>query len=225
MASSTPSSASQNWLLRATTKLEKSIFRKVEYKYKSLINNYVNRIKELEERNNAWITEYEVLENMFFTQSRQFDDLQNKLEQFTKPEVAVKDVEKEVFKVKSWSEKNTLEEGKKRKLEFNKEVDEIAVLRDAPPSKILKSTPTLRPKPPSPGIPKTNITKTSRERSTSPKSSMPPESPKKNVLKRERSNSPPQPVTAAFPPVSPNKPFVVTGQRKKRKKEKDKKKT
>jgi len=52
----------------------------------------------------------------FFTQSRQFDDLQNKLEQFTKPEVAVKDVEKEVFKVKSWSEKNTLEEGKKKKV-------------------------------------------------------------------------------------------------------------
>jgi len=116
--------------------------------------------------------------------------------------------------------------GKKRKLDFNKEVDEIAVLRDAPPSKILKTNPTLRPKPPSPGIPKTNITKTSRERSTSPKSSMPPESPKKIVLKRERSKSPTQaPVPANFPPVSPNKPFVVTRQRKKRKKEKDKKKT
>jgi len=101
--------------------------------------------------------------------------LQAKLDVFTNPEVAVKDVEKEVFKVKSWYEKNTLEEGKKRKLEFNKEVDEIAVLRDAPPSKILKITPTQHPKPPSPGIP-------SREH-TSPKSSMTPESPKKNCFK------------------------------------------
>jgi len=150
--------------------------------------------------------------------NQKIDDLQAKLDVFTNPEVAVKDVEKEVFKVKSWYEKNTLEEGKKRKLEFNKEVDEIAVLRDAPPSKILKITPTQRPKPPSPGIP-------SREH-TSPKSSMTPESPKKIVLKRERSKSPPQPrVPAAFPPVSPNKPLVVNGQRKKRKKEKDKKKT
>jgi len=158
---------------------------------------------------------------------KECEDLQAKLDQFTKPVVAVKDVEKEIFKVKSWVEKSTTEEGKKRKLDFDKEVQDIVTLRDAPPSKICKVVPAPRLKPPSPGIPKTTSKERKRERSTSPKSSMSPLIPTKNVFKRERSCSPPPsvPLLKPQPPVSPNKPLVVTGQRKKRKKEKDKKKT
>jgi len=190
---------------------------------------------------------------MFYQRGLQINELQWKLDLITNPEVAVKDVEKEVFKVKSWNKKDTFEKEKKRKLDYDKEFDEIAVLRDAPPSKFPKITPALHPKPPSsgsqpgspkppslkspkppsprspkppspgspdpsPGSPKMNI---SKQRSTSPRPLELPEFQRKNVLKRERSKSP-QPV---LPPISPNKPLVVSGQRKKRKKEKEKKKT
>jgi len=220
MASYPPSPASQNWLVRASTKFEKSIFRLVEHKYKTKINDYEMRIKTLEEYVKCIDANYQNLEYEFLLKVRQNEDLQAKLDQFTKPEVAVKNVEKEIFKVKSWVEKDTIEEGKKRKLEYDKEIIDITALRETPPSKIFKVGPAPHLKP-SPGIPKTNSKGRKRERSTSPKPSKPLEILKKKPLKRERSKSPQPAVPASFPP----KPLKVIAQGKKRKKKKDEKKT
>jgi len=184
--------------------------------YETTIGNLNGVVKLLE-------SNFVEMENELCRSFREIDDLKAQLEVYTKSEVALKDVEQEVFKVKTVTEKTTAEEGKKRRLEHNKEVDEVIALRDEPPSKILKIIPAPRIIPP-PGTPKP-------EAVTSPKSSP----LKKKFLKRDRSRSP-QPsvpticpptntLAPIVPPTSTNNPIVVSAQRKKRKKDKEKKKT
>jgi len=211
MASITPPTAS-HWLFRATTKLEKSIFRTVEYKYKKLIKNFEIQIENYKNELKVATDIILNLEDDVSIRDSHIEELEGKLLIFTKPEVAVKDMQKEIFRVKPLDEIG--EEGKKRKLEYNKEVDEFTVLRDAPPSKILKVSPAPRSIPPPPGPKKT------REQSSSPQ-------PSTKVMKRERSASP-QPSPVAFLPGFLNQPLGVSTPmttRKKRKKGKIKKQT
>jgi len=189
-----------------------------------MIKNYVTTIDNQKDLIEMLTSNHGLLEDMLVKKIHEVDDLKAKLEVYTKPEVALKSVEQEVFKVKTVTEKTTVEEGKKRRIEHNKEVDEIIALRDGPPSKILKLTPAPLiippPKAPKPANP---------EAVTSPKSSP----PKKKFLKRDRSSSPPPPVQTGPPtsttvpivPPVPTVPTVVSAQRKKRKKDKEKKKT
>jgi len=134
----------------------------------------------------------------------------------------VKDIEKEVFRVVPLTGER-IEIKKKRKLKADKEIDRLNQLRDDPPSKILKVTPTPAPRsvPPPPQVtPNKNKNKDKSERSTSPQ----PMTQVSNLFKkkRERSTSP-QPTISHQPPV-PLDSIHDIGQRKKRKKEKDKKK-
>jgi len=183
-----PSGASQDWLLRATTKLQKSIFRTVEYKYKKKLNDLYSFIKKLEDDANTQDNELE-------RKNKRIIELEGLLAPFINPTVTVKNLEAEVFRVIPTVEKNAIEEKKKRKFDEVKEISEILELRDAPLSKILKVGPAPRSILP-PGIPKKNLSK-NREKSTSPPSE-PKIIPKKSELKRERSTSP-QPQPQLFP--------------------------
>jgi len=210
MASYSPSTAS-HWLFRATAKHEKSIFRIVEHKYKNLIKDFEKQIKSYKRELKVATDIICKLDDDVSNRDKHIEELEAKLFIYTKPDVAVKDVQDEIFRVKP---RNVIkEEGKKRRLEINKEVEELTVLRDAPPSKILKVSPAPRSIPPPPGKPKTHQTEKTRERSTSPRpSSM------EHVLKRERSTSP---TLVAFIPGFLNRPLEVTAHRKKRKKRKN----
>jgi len=186
-----------------------------------MIKNYVTTIDNQNSLIEMLKSNHEMLEDQLYKKIQECYDLKAKLEAYTKPEVALKSVEQEVFRVKTVIEKTTTEEGKKRRIEHNKEVDEIIALRDGPPSKILKLTPAPPIIPP-PKSPKP----VNQEAVTSPKSSP----PKKKFLKRDRSSSPPPPVQTLSPPTSTTVPIVpptivVSAQRKKRKKDKEKKKT
>jgi len=215
MAKSSPCFATQDWLSRATAKLERSIFRRVEHKYKSQLKKYEDTIKAndilIKHLSGKQLEGFDVMEEHLYRKIVECDALKARIEEFTKPVVAMKNVVQEVFLVKPMSPNTSLEEGMKRKLDYDKECEEIVNLRDAPPNKILKISPVPRT------IPLPN--------KSSPK-------PKKKLLKRERSKSPPvQPVPLApsvFATLAPSNP-VVSGSpvvssapsEKKRKKKKE----
>jgi len=214
-------SIAPTWLLRATNKLEKSIFRKAEHKYRSIIEFLQNRVNELELINENALCDITRLENELIAEQNRVEELEGELVLYKKPEVAVKDIEKEVFRVVPLTGER-IETKKKRKLKADQEIDRLNQLRDDPPSKILKVTPTPAPRsvPPPPQVtPNKNKNKDKSERSTSPQ----PMTQVSNLFKkkRERSTSP-QPTISHQPPV-PLDSIHDIGQRKKRKKEKDKK--
>jgi len=161
-------------------------------------------------------------------------ELEGQLYVYTKPEVAVKDIQDEIRKIKN--KRNEIpaeakEHGKKRSEEFVNEIDNIIALRDAPPSKILKVAPAPRSIPLLPVTSKKGKKKKNRESRTKPSTepsvpvpkvpsvpepstpspeprvSVPepsvPEPTNKNLLKRERSASPPP--APQLPAVSPKK--------------------
>jgi len=66
MASNPPSTASQNWLIRASTKFEKSVFRKVEHKYKAMIKNYVTTIDNQNSLIEMLKSNHEMLEDQLY---------------------------------------------------------------------------------------------------------------------------------------------------------------
>jgi len=157
-------SASQDWLSRATTKLEKSIFRTVDYKYKNKLSSLYAIIKRLEDEANS-------TQNELFDKTARIVELEKMLAPYTNPMVTLKNLEKEVFRVLPTIEKIAIEEGKKRKFDEEKEINEIILLRDAPASKILKVEPAPRSVLPLP-LPSTKPISTKikkkRARSTSP---------------------------------------------------------
>jgi len=106
MARNSPSGASGDWLLRATAKLQKSIFRSVEHKYKKKIDELYAVIKRLED-------DAEVFINDVFFKGERIKELEKKLAPFENPEVTIKNVEKEVYRVIPIIEKVALEEKKK----------------------------------------------------------------------------------------------------------------
>jgi len=67
--------------------------------------------------------------------------LEKKLAPFENPEVSIKNVEREFYRVIPITEKIVLEENKKRKFDEVIEIEEIKILRDSPASKILKVGP------------------------------------------------------------------------------------
>jgi len=215
-------SIAPTWLLRATTKLEKSIFRKAEFKYRSLVESLQNRVNELEVFYGNAQRDISRLENDLIAEQNRVEELEGELVLFQKPEVAVKDIEKEIFRVVPMTGER-IEIKNKRKLEADKEINELNQLRDDPPSKVLKVTPTPAPRsiPPPPQVtPKKNKNKNTSERSTSPQ----PMTQAANFFKkkRERSTSPQHAVS--YQPPIPLDSIHDFGQRKKRKKEKVKKK-
>jgi hypothetical protein len=214
MASSSPRIAPQDWLLRATSKLQKSIFRAAEFKYKNVIKNLENIVKERE-------AELAVQEDKIFDLTDRVQELELQLAPFIKPDVATKDLQAEVFRIVPIVEKEKMG---KRKLDVNKEIGELEELRDAPPTKILKVGPTPRSILPPPGIPKKSPIKKSRERSTSPKILV-PNKPKKSVLKRERSPSPTQPKDSETNQLVVDLVSDIVRREEKKKKVKEKKKS
>jgi len=176
-----------------------------------------SQLKKYEDTIKTYSINFEAMEENFYKKAVECEELKARIELLTKPVVALKNVVQEVFLVKPMRPNTSLEEGLKRKLNYDKECEEIVNLRDAPPNKILKISPVPRtiPLPVTPNSPK-----------SSPK-------PKKKLLKRERSKSPPvQPLSLApsvFVTLAPSNP-VVSGSpvvssvpsEKKRKKEKKK---
>jgi hypothetical protein len=217
MASIPPRTAPQNWLLRASTKYEKSIFRMAEFKYKSVIKNLENLLKA---------QEYELAdqETKIFDLEDRVKELEVKLAPFIKPVVATKDLQAEVYRIIPTVEKEKSENKGKRKLDLSKEIGELEELRDAPPTKILKVGPTPRSILPPPGIPKKTPIKKSREHSTSPKILV-PNKPKKSVLKRERSPSPTQPKDSETKQLVVDLVSDIVRREGKKKKVKEKKKS
>jgi len=90
------------------------------------------------------------------------------------PSVAVKDLEEEVYRVKTGDKRNTVEVNEKRKANFANEINTISALRDEPLGEILKTRPLPRqiilPTPiiPPPGSPRKGGKKRDRSSSTSP---------------------------------------------------------
>jgi len=137
-------SIAPTWLLRATTKLEKSIFRKAEFKYRSIIEFLQNRVNELEDFYVNAQNDITRLENDLIAEQIRVEELEGELILYKKPEVAVKNIEKEVFRVVPLTGER-IEIKNKRKLEADKEINRLNQLRDDPPSKVLKVTPTPAP--------------------------------------------------------------------------------
>jgi len=155
MASISSSGASQDWLLRATAKLQKSIFRTVNYKY-NIISDLYSKIKVLEDDANT-------VDNELQRKNERIIELEKLLLPYLNPVATVKNLEQEVFRVIPTIEKNAKEDLKKRKFD---ELKDIEVLKDAPDSKILKVGPAPRSILPPPVIPKKKATIC--DRSTSP---------------------------------------------------------
>jgi len=159
MANTLPRGASQDWLARASTKLQKSIFRSVDHKYRSKIKHLYDLIQALEDNATK-------LDNELNRKDERIKELEGKLVPFENPDVTVKNVEKEVFRVIPIFEKNAKE--RKRKSEEVNELSEILNLKNAPASKILKIGPAPRSIFPPPVILKKNELKRNRDRSNSP---------------------------------------------------------
>jgi len=107
MARSSSVGASPDWLLRATAKLEKSIFRRVEHKYKKKFSELYDIIRKLEDEAN-------LTENALFDKNARIVELENLLAPYANPKVTLKNLEKEVYRVKPTIEKSANEEGKKK---------------------------------------------------------------------------------------------------------------
>jgi len=84
------------------------------------------------------------LENELFDEQKKKDELRAKLRVYENPNVAVKDLREEIFRVKTVSDQIDSEEMEKKKTEVNKETEGITTLRDASPSKILEVGPLSR---------------------------------------------------------------------------------
>jgi len=218
MARSSSVGASPDWLLRATAKLEKSIFRRVEHKYKKKFSDLYDIIRRLEDEANS-------TDNDLFDSKARIVELENLLALYTNPTVTLKNLEKEVYRVKPTIEKFANEEGKKRKFEEpTKEISEIIFFRDSPASKILKVGPAPRPAIPLP-LPSIKTTKPNPEKKRARSISPTPKfsfknftNEKKNFTSRNQSHSP-QPQ----PPPTPLLNRRPAGNWKKRKKDKEEK--
>jgi len=162
-------------------KLEKSIYRTVEYKYRNIILGLNSQVKEYEEFKKNAYANIKRLEDEIDTLSNENNSLTNKVETLEErerlrenPSVAVKDLEEEVYRVKTGDKRNTVEVNEKRKANFAKEINTISALRDEPPGEILKTQPLPRqiilPTPiiPPPGSPRKGGKKRDRSSSTSP---------------------------------------------------------
>jgi len=211
---------SQDWLLRATRKLEKSIFRTVEYKYKNIILGLKTRIKEYEEFEKNAHDDSNRLEEELEVEQKKVEDLETRLKLHEKPDVVVKDLRGEIFRVKSFDNQIDSEKNEKRKADLDKEIDTINTFREAPPSKILKIGPLPRSIIiPPPGSPRTIGKK--RERSLSPKSS-----PRSIRIRKSPIQEVNVPVPQFTDPVEPSVfsvPVVPVVQDKKKRKRKRKK--
>jgi len=103
-------------------------------------------------------------DNDLFDSKARIVELENLLALYTNPTVTLKNLEKEVYRVKPTIEKFANEEGKKRKFEEpTKEISEIIFFRDSPASKILKVGPAPRPAIPLP-LPSIKTTKPNPEK-------------------------------------------------------------
>jgi len=97
MASISPSGASKNWLLR-TTKLQKSIFWIVEFKYKKKLNDLYSFINKLED-------DATIHDNELDSKNERIIELEGLLVPFINLVVTVKNLEAEVFRVPHCQEK------------------------------------------------------------------------------------------------------------------------
>jgi len=220
MASSSPRTAT-SWLLTAANKLEKSIFRKIDYKYRNIISTLTTRVKELENRVEELNNEAIKFEDIGFERLKQIQKLEAKVRAYEKP-VATKDLKEEIFRVKTTTEQNISEESTKVLEEAPKEIITISSLRDDPASKILEIGPPPRSILP---LPVANKKCKKRERSTSPKSEprpiRAPIHPEEKIIHPVTPATPlsPHPFrTLAYPPVTSTKK-----KKRKRKREKDEK--
>jgi len=220
MASSSPRTAT-SWLLTAANKLENSIYRRIDYKYRNIISTLTTRVKELEKRVEDINDEAIRYEDIGDERLKQIHNLEAKLRAYEKP-VATKDLREEIFRVKTLTEQIISEESTKVLVEAPKDINIISSLRDDPASKILEIGPPPRSILP---LPVTYKKSKKRERSTSPKPE--PRTIRAPILQKEKVNQPvpsaiplsPHPFrTLAYPPVTSTKKI-----KRKRKREKDEK--
>jgi len=211
-------SPSQDWLLRATRKMEKSIYRSVEYKYRNIIVALKTRVLELEEFKKDAEDDIDRLENKVVTEITKVEELEALLRVYERPKVAVKDIREEIFRVKT-AEVQRLEAFKKTREDIIKDIDDIKILKDAPSSKILEIGPLPRSIPLLP-----TVKKKKREHSSSPKSTHPRSIKKKNIQEKEHNSlqstdpSPPPSLTS-IPITTPLSVPPVKSKKRKRKKD------
>jgi len=160
MASSSPRTATSSWLLHAANKLEKSIYRKVEHKYRNLINSLTTRVKELEDLVKSVSDEAIRYEDFGDKQKFRIQELEGELRTFKQPVVEV-DLREELFQAKPITEQTIPEESVKevkipKKVSTKPTVEKICEVSPSPQSILLP--------------PDTNKKSKKRERSTSPKS-------------------------------------------------------
>jgi len=213
----------KDWLLRATSKLEKSIFRIVEHKYRNIILGLKAQIKVLEEFKVDAYDDIERIEKELSVEQEKVEKLEERLSKYEKPREDY-GLGGEIIRF----DQEVLEKNEKRKF------DEIEV-REEPiekPSKILKlgspprpilSSPTLPP----PGSPRTLGKKRERSSSSSSSDSNPLIGRRTQVKKiaqkgktliREPPPPIPEPSTLLINPPSVNK---KKRNRKRKKKEKE----
>jgi len=219
-----PRTATQDWLLRATRKFEKSIYRVVEFKYRNIISALSSRIKEFEAKqkeHDDWkelaYDDISRLEQELVKEQEKVEVLEEKLKQYEEPSLTV-DEQEESTKYLTARNKAYQEEKKTQKV-----TKELVPLFEEETSFFSDYTILQRPQgtwspirsTSPPGSPK----KKKRERSTSPK----PSDPQPIHKKQERNI----PQTKNFPPSFV--PFPASGvptkankKKRKRKREKDK---
>jgi len=167
--------------------------------------------------------EANLTENALFDKNARIVELENLLAPYANPKVTLKNLEKEVYRVKPTIDKSANEEGKKRKFEEVKEISEVIFLRDSPASKILKVGPAPRPALPLP-LPSIKPTKPIPEKKRARSISPTPKFSFKTFTKEEKILFASRNVSHSPQPQAPPTPLVnrrPAGNWKKRKKEKE----
>jgi len=212
MARLTPTTA-PHWLLHATTKLEKSIYRNIEFKYRGIITELTDRVQALESEVETLYKAIDKTEDICFEWLTKIQDLETQLRVYERPTVVIKDLREEIKRVKTVTKQPlTLYEN------INKENEVVNIFRNKP-GKNLESGPPPSTIPPKP----TAITK-SRKRNHS-------KSPENSSQQQVRSKPPAaQPLISIMTTSSPNLPSecplttppLTTTRKRKRKKTKEK---
>jgi len=238
MASLPPRTASHDWLLRATRKLENSIYRTVEFKYRNTILALTSRIKEYEvklKEHDEWkvdaLDDISRLEKELTIEQEKVEKLEEKLGRIEKPsEIVVEQEEKQESlketdehqerKIKEAIKEITKEQEKVKEAEFDPVLEQDVYGSYFPDLAHLANPYGIPSRPTSPpSLPK----KKKRERSISPKLSDPRISRKKhepNIKQPINSPSPPAPSPPA-PSLGSRTPAIVNKKKRKRKREKD----
>jgi len=223
-----PAPPSQDWLLRATRKLEKSIFRTVEHKYRNIILGLKAHIKELKEFKENALDDVCRLESDLSAEQRKVEDLEDRLSIYEEPSVVANDAsgEKDATGENNTSGENfwvdqyeeRIEKRKRDEIEVVNALEELSskVLKIGSPPRVILAPPILPPS----RSPRTLGKKRERSSSSSSKSSPRHTRIRKNIA--QEGNTPVTQTTNSEPSTLSTPMPSVNKKKRKRKKEKEK---